>query len=102
MQIIIPSPTVTRGEIGRALEREIRTGLKLKKATEEARRLKAAASAKMFKDHRPIKGLGRCVSIMPDWEWFRLRQKYGHEELHSKEFMGYFQKKYPELAPHKL
>jgi hypothetical protein len=42
------------------------------------------------------------VGVMPDWEFFRLIQKYGHKEVHSREFLKYFQKTNPDLAVHKL
>lgn len=102
MHLITRDKVIPRAEVSRALERELRTGLLLKKALEEQREIKARQAAKLLRDHRPIKGLGRCVSVMPSWEWFRNRQKYGVQEMHSKGFLNYFQKKFPELAPHKL
>jgi hypothetical protein len=38
---------------------------------------------------------------MPAREYFRLVKKYGHETVHSREFMSYFNKKMPELSPNK-
>lgn len=101
MNIIIPPKKFTEGEVGRALQRELREGLVLKKATEKKRELEAAAQAKAYREQRRIKGLGKCVAVMPSWDFFRLKQKYG-KEVHSNEFLSYFQKKFPELSPNKL
>jgi hypothetical protein len=38
---------------------------------------------------------------MPAREFFRLTQKYGHDEVHSKKFIQYYNKKFPELSPNK-
>jgi len=55
----------------------------------------------MMRDHKSIPGLGKCVGVMPAREYFRLVKKYGHETVHSREFMSYFNKKMPELSPNK-
>jgi hypothetical protein len=101
MEIIIPPKQYSQGDIGKAFEREVRTGLELKKATEEKRELQARAQAKQFRDMKRVKGLGKCVAVIPPWEFFRLKQKYG-KEVHSNEFLQYFQKKHPELAPNRI
>jgi hypothetical protein len=49
-----------------------------------------------------VPGLGRCIGVIPEWEFFRMQQKYGHKEVHSKEFMKYYQKKFPHLSPNKI
>lgn len=102
MQIIIPPKQFSQGDIGKAMQRELREGLQLKKAKEKARELQAEGYAKSIEKHKPIAGLGRCVAAMPDWDYFRVREKYGREEVHSREFLKYFQKKFPTMAPHKL
>lgn len=61
----------------------------------------AAAQAKAMKGHRTIKGLGRCVLNLPPDAYFRALRKYGHDEVHSKGFIRYFNKKHPELCPNK-
>lgn len=99
MQIIIPPKQFTEGDMAKAFERELRSGVELKKATEEARERKAAQEAKDLK--RTVGGLGKCVAVVPDWEFFRLKQKYG-SEVQSKEFVKYFQRKFPHLAPNKI
>ena len=96
--IITSFPKYHDGEINRALEREIRTGMQLKIETERARELQAAAQAKEARDAGGNGLLGKLVAVIPEWEHFRLVQKYGHQEVHSKEFLRYIQKKMPELA----
>ncbi len=102
MQIIIPPKQFSEGDIGKAMQRELREGLEFKKATEKVRVREAQEYAKGIERHKAVKGLGRCVAVIPDWEYHRIRQKYGRQEIHSKEFLKYFQKKFPSLAPHKL
>jgi hypothetical protein len=103
MEIIVPPKRYSTGERDKAMERELRLGFEWYKARERRRELRAAEDAKM---HAAVKkkdsALGRCVATMPHWEFFRLVQKYGHKEVHSKGFMQYFQKKFPHLAPNKL
>ena len=35
-------------------------------------------------------------------EFFRLTSKYGHEEVHSKEFLKDYNKRFPELSPNEI
>jgi hypothetical protein len=101
MNIVTSFPKYADGEIQAALIREIKTGFQLEKATQEKREIEARAQAQALKAHRTIKGLGKCVGVIPDREFFRLTAKYGHAEVHSKEFMRYFNRKFPELSPNK-
>lgn len=101
MQIILPPKKITEGELGRAFERELRTGLELKKATEAEREKQAAMEAHDFKGHKTIPGLGKMVGVFPEWEFFRLIQQYGHAEVHSKDFMRFHNRKFPHLSPNK-
>lgn len=102
MQLITSFPKYHDGQIQDALLREIKTGLQLKKEMERAKEIEAAEQAKSLVQKKELPGLGRCVGVFPEWEFFRLQQKYGHKEVHSKEFMKYFQKKFPHLSPNKL
>lgn len=102
MNLITSVPKWSNGEVDRALMREITTGMELKKQWEKRRELEAAKEAAELKGHRTLKGLGKCVAVMPDWEFFRLQQKYGHQEVHSKEFLRSFQKRFSHLAPNKI
>lgn len=45
--------------------------------------------------------LGKCIATIPARDYFRLVQAYGTEEVHSKEFLKYFNKEYPDLSPNK-
>lgn len=102
MEIIIPPKRFSVGDRWKAIERELRTGLELKKATEAKREAIARQSAHSMRGAGKVPGLGRNVGVMPSWEYFRLLQKYGHKEVHSREFLKDFQKKNPDLAVHKL
>lgn len=76
--------------------------MELKKQIEKKKEIEAAEQAKAHVAAREIKGLGRCVGVIPEWEFFRMQQRYGHAEIHSKGFMKYFQKTFPHLSPNKL
>lgn len=101
MQILIPPKQFTEGMRARALEHELRTGIMLKKGLEEQREKQAAAQAHALRGHKTIPGLGKCIAVIPEWEYFRMNQKYG-KETNTKEFLRYFQRKFPELSPNKL
>ena len=93
----IPSDAAVRD----ALIREIKTGFQLIKENEKAKEMASAREASAMKGHRTISGLGKCVAVMPKDEYFRLVKKMGHNEVHSREFLGYFNKKFPHLSPNK-
>ena len=46
--------------------------------------------------------LGRPVATIPARDFFRLTKKYGHDQVHSKEFLKYYNKKFPELSPNQI
>jgi hypothetical protein len=99
-QIITALPRYSDGEIDRAFMREIKNGFKREQATEKYRVAQAAREANHLRGtEHPT--LGRPVATMPAREFFRLTQKYGHEEVHSKKFIQYYNKKFPELSPNK-
>ena len=101
MDIIIPTfKRYSDGEIDRAFMKEIKTGFKLERETEHKRVEQAR------KEARELKGtthptLGKPVATIPAREFFRLTKKYGHKTVHSKEFLKYYNKKFPELSPNK-
>jgi hypothetical protein len=101
MDIIIPTfKRYSDGEIDRAFMKEIKTGFKLEKATENKRVEQARKEAQELKGTtHPT--LGKPVATIPAREFFRLTKKYGHETVHSKEFLKYYNKKFPELSPNK-
>ena len=102
MDIIIPNlKRYSDGEIDRAFMKEIKTGFKLEKQTEHKRVAQAAKEAKQLKGTvHPV--LGKPVATIPHREYFRLIKKYGQETVHSKEFLKYYNKKFPELTPNKI
>ena len=102
MDIIIPNiKKYSDGEIDRAFMKEIKTGFNLEKQTEQKRVAQAAKEAKELRGKtHPV--LGKPVATMPAREFFRLTQKYGQETVHSKEFLKYYNKKFPELTPNKI
>ena len=104
MDIITNLPRFSDGEIDRALIKEIKTGYNLKRALETEREKICAQHAERVKANEKfaMKGLGKCVAVMPAWEWFNLRHKYGKEAMNDKGFLRDFQKKFPHLAPNKL
>ena len=102
MDIIIPNiKRYSDGEIDRAFMREIKNGFKLEQQTEKARVDQAAKEAQQLKGTtHPT--LGKPIATMPAREFFRLTSKYGHDEVHSKGFLKYYNKKFPELSPNQI
>ena len=102
MDIIVPNlKKYSDGEIDRAFMNEIKNGFKLEQQTEHQRVAQAAKEAQALKGTvHPV--LGKQVATIPHREYFRLVQKYGQETVHSKEFLKYYNKKFPELTPNKI
>lgn len=96
----IPSGRAVRD----ALIKEIKTGFQLAKEISRKDEIKAAHEAKTLRGHRPIgEDVNlRAVAVYPQDEYLRLVKKYGHKEVSSKEFIRFYQKKFPDLAPNKL
>tara|TARA_A100000171_G_scaffold13590_1_gene11711 strand:+ start:1182 stop:1493 length:312 start_codon:yes stop_codon:yes gene_type:complete len=91
----------TDGEVDEAFMKEIINGFELEKATEKDRVDIARKEAAEHKGKtNPL--LGKCVATMPAREFFRLTNKYGHDTVHSKEFLQYYQKKFSDLSPNKI
>ena len=102
MDIIIPNlKKYSDGEIDRAFMNEIKNGFKLDQQTEQQRAAQAAKEAQALKGTTPPI-LAKPVPTNPAREYFRLTQKYGQETVHSKEFLKYYNKKFPELTPNKI
>ena len=103
MEIITKIPRYTDGEVDRALMREIKTGIALKRAWEGEREKICAQEAEKIKDHQKFgfKNM-RCVAVTPAWEWFNMRRKFGHQAMHDKGFIKDYQKRFPHLAPNKI
>lgn len=102
MEIIVPNfKRYSDGEIDRAFMNEIKNGFKLERQTEKRRVQQAAKEAQQLKG-KTNSALGRPVATIPHREYFRLIKKYGRETVHSKEFLKYYNKKFPELSPNKV
>ena len=98
---VVNQQGISDEEVNNALMQEIQASLHEEKHTEKDRYDQASkdASSNVGKEH-PL--LGRCVATMPPREYFRLIKKYGHAEVHSKEFLKYFQNKFSDLSPNKI
>lgn len=92
--------SITDGEVDDAFMKEILTGFEIERRTEEQRVARARLEAKehVGKTH-PV--FGKCVATIPAREYFRLTNIYGDEEVKSKEFLQYFNKKFKDLSPNK-
>lgn len=98
--IITSVPRYSDGEVDREFMKELLTGFELERKTEGKRVMQARKEAHALKGTtHPV--LGKPVATMPAREFFRLTKKYGHATVHSKEFLQYYNKKFPELSPNK-
>jgi len=70
-------------------------------ASEWQREQSARAEASLIKNHKSIPGLGKCVAKIPAEDFFALVRKYGYDGVHNKEFLQYFNKKFPDLSPNR-
>lgn len=101
VDIITKLPRYSDGEIDRAFMKEIVNGFEIEKRTEKERVNIARKEAQQEKG-KTNPALGKCVATMPAREFFRLTKKYGHETVHSKEFLKYYNKKFSDLSPNKV
>lgn len=92
---------ITDGEVDDAFLKEIKTGFEIERRTEQERVMTARKEAQEHKGKtHPV--LGKCVATMPAREFFRLTSKYGHDTVHSKDFLKYYNKKFSDLSPNKI
>lgn len=103
MDIITQFPKYSDGEINRALIREIRTGIELKKNLETKREQIVAEEMANLKKNEPegFKGM-KLLCTTPAWEWFNIRRVYGNEAWHDKGFIRDYQKRFKHLSHHKV
>ena len=100
MEIITSIPKYSDGEVDRAFMREIKNGYRLEVEREKYRTEVASKEAQEHKGKtHPI--LGKCVATIPARDFFRLTNKYGHDEVHSKEFIKHYNKTFPGMSPNK-
>lgn len=85
-----------------ALVKELCSGRMLMETRQHLREHVAAAEATAMRGHKAINGLGKCVAVIPQHEWFLMRAKYGDEAMHDKGFIRDFQKLEPSMAVNKI
>jgi hypothetical protein len=81
---------------------EIHNGFRLEKQTEQNEGCTGSQRSPSTERGQTHPILGKPVATIPAREYFRLTQKYGQETVHSKEFLKYYNKKFPELTPNKI
>ena len=82
--------------IGKIIHRELTQGNHLYKAHEHKRLRGAAEEAQHLKDIQKANGLFKATTVMPGRDFFYLKDKYGWDTIHSREFQRYMHKKIPE------
>jgi len=95
-------PIISDIDLDAALTRELCSGRKYKEATLRARERACAAEATAAKGHKAIPGLGKMVLSLPDYEYFKMIEKYGYEAFDDRGFIKDVQRLEPELACHKV
>lgn len=85
-----------------ALVRELCSGRQLMETRQQFREVDAAKEAKAMLGHKSIAGLGKAVAVVPQHEWFLMREKYGNECWEDKGFIRDFQRLEPSMAVHKI
>ena len=101
MEILHKPHEITQEAIDRAFVDHVKNSFAEERATESSRRAIARkeATEEKGKTH-PV--LGKCVATIPARDYFRMIKKYGTDQVHSKEFLKYYNKKFPELSPNKI
>lgn len=101
MNVIHTPKKYSDAEIDHAFMQHIAKSFEHEHATEDARELQARKEARDLKGTtHPV--LGKPIAVMPTRDFFRLTQKYGHETVHSKEFLQYFNKTFKDLSPNRI
>lgn len=95
-------PVVDDAALADELIRELCSGRKLMEERQHIREHTAAAEAKLMRGHKSLGGLGKCVAVIPQHEWFLLRAKYGEDAMTDRGFLRDFQKHEPSMAVNKL
>lgn len=101
MEIINKPKGVTDEEIDRALMEEFQAAMVEEKKT-ETHRVNIARQEARTNVGKTHPTLGKCVANIPAREYFRLIAKYGHAEVHSPNFLKYFQKNFSDLSPNRI
>ena len=85
-----------------ALVAELCSGRALMETRQRWRETDAAAEAKEMLGHRTHNVLGKTVAVIPQHEFFLMREKYGEDCWGDKGFIRDFQKHEPTMAVHKI
>lgn len=85
-----------------ALVRELCSGRALMETRQQWREGDAAAEAQRMLGHRTHNVLGKAVAVVPQHEFFLMREKYGEDCWGDKGFVRDFQRLEPSMAVHKI
>ncbi len=84
-----------------AVIRELCSGRQLMETKQKFREIAAAQEADTLRN-KTNSALGKAVAVIPSHEYFLIRNKYGEDAWHDREFVRDFQKFHPELSPNAL
>lgn len=87
--------------IAQARQKLVNQSLAHENATQKAREAAAAKEAHALRGHTD-RVMGKPVACIPEREFYRLTQKYGHENVHTKEFIRDLQRLEPDLCPNRV
>jgi hypothetical protein len=85
-------------EMTAAVIRELCSGRQLMETKQKFREIAAAQEADTLRN-KTNSALGKAVAVIPSHEYFLIRNKYGEDAWHDREFVRDFQKFHPELSP---
>ena len=84
-----------------AVINELRSGRQFMEAKQKFREIAAAQEADTLRN-KTNSALGKAVAVIPSHEYFLIRNKYGEDAWHDREFVRDFQKFHPELSPNAI
>jgi hypothetical protein len=84
-----------------ALVKELCSGRQLMETKQKFREIAATQEAETLRGVT-TGALGRAVAVVPAHEYFLIRNKYGEDAWHDREFIRDFQKFHPEMAPNAI
>ena len=93
---------ISTAEMDAALVRELCSGRQLMETRQQFRERGAAQEAKELLGHKTIGALGKAVAVVPQHEWFLMREKYGEDCWHDRGFIRDFQRLEPSMAVHNI
>jgi len=93
---------ISEAALNHALITELCSGRKFMEAKQELRERDCAREALAARGHKSIPQLGKLAAVIPQHEYFIMRERYGEECWHDREFVRDFQKTQSHLAVHKI